>query len=182
VGFTVTPSEIRDVVLIEHDVFPDDRGFMYELFRDDAMREALKIDAPFVQDNCSRSRRNVLRGLHYQIRQPQGKLVHVLSGRIFDVVVDLRRSSATFGRWAGRHMSAEPRQSLWVPAGFAHGFLALEDDTTIIYKVTDYWAPQFERAILWNDPELGIDWPAVAPIVSERDSAGARFRDAELFD
>ncbi len=146
------------------------------------MRE-IGIDAHFVQDNHSRSQRNVLRGLHYQIGQPQGKLVRVVSGTVFDVAVDLRRGSPSFGKWVGAELSAENKRLIWLPPGMAHGFVALSDSADFLYKATDYYAPQFERTILWNDPDLGIAWPlAGEPILSAKDAAGLPFREAEVFE
>lgn len=177
-----TPTELPEVLLIEPRVFGDDRGFFFESWnaRDFA---AAGIAEPFVQDNHSRSARGVLRGLHYQIRQPQGKLVRVLSGEIFDVAVDLRRSSPRFGQWTGVSLTAASHQSLWVPAGFAHGFCVISEFAEVLYKTTDFYAPEFERAVLWNDPDIGITWPlAGTPLLSGKDQQASRLRDAELFD
>lgn len=183
----VIPTEIPDVREIVPKVFGDARGFFLETWNEAAFRAA-GIDARFVQDNWSRSRRGILRGLHYQIQQTQGKLVRVARGSVFDVAVDMRRSSPTFGRWVGRVLSEENRRALWIPTGFAHGFLALEDDTDFVYKCTDLWAPPHERTVAWNDADLGIAWPldlvggAASVLVSDKDRNGAAaFRSAEAF-
>ena len=178
----VQATQIAGALIVEPTVFGDDRGFFLESFNERAMRE-IGIDAHFVQDNHSRSQRNVLRGLHYQIHQPQGKLVRVVSGAVFDVAVDVRRNSASFGKWVGVELSAENKRFFWLPPGMAHGFMVLSDSADFLYKATDYYAPEFERTILWNDPELGIRWPlAGEPILSVKDAAGLRFRDAEVFE
>ena len=177
----VTPTAIPDVLVIEPKVFGDARGFFLESWNAQAFAGA-GIPAAFVQDNHSRSPRGVLRGLHYQIRQPQGKLVRVVAGEVFDVAVDLRRASPTFGRWVGERLSAENKRMLWIPPGFGHGFLVLSESADFLYKTTDYYAPEHERVIAWNDPDLAIKWPlAGTPTLSGRDAAGARFRDAEVF-
>lgn len=177
-----TPLSIPAVVLIEPQVFGDERGFFFESFNQARLARAIGVDAVFVQDNHSRSARHVLRGLHYQIGQPQGKLVRVVRGEIFDVVVDIRKSSPTFGKWLGEMLSAENKRQLWIPPGFAHGFLTLTDDTEVLYKTTDYYAPQSERCIAWDDPDLAIDWPCRStPILSAKDQAGIRLRGAEVF-
>jgi dTDP-4-dehydrorhamnose 3,5-epimerase len=177
----VTPTAIADVLLIEPKVFGDPRGFFLESWNAKVFAEA-GIPASFVQDNHSRSPRGVLRGLHYQVRQSQGKLVRVASGEVFDVAVDLRRASPTFGRWVGERLSAENKRMLWIPPGFAHGFLVLSESADFLYKTTDYYAPEHERVLAWNDPELGIRWPlAGTPTLSARDAAGTRLRDAEVF-
>lgn len=163
-------------------VFGDDRGFFFESFNLRLFREKTGLSPDFVQDNHSRSSKNVLRGLHYQIRQPQGKLVRVIAGQVFDVAVDLRRSSPTFGKWAGTTLSAENKRELWIPAGFAHGFLVLSDSADFVYKTTDYYAPEYERSLLWSDPDIGIDWPLQGePTLAAKDRVGARFRNAETF-
>jgi dTDP-4-dehydrorhamnose 3,5-epimerase len=178
----VTPTAIADVLLIEPKVFGDERGFFFESYNERAFAEATGIAAKFVQDNHSRSVKNTLRGLHYQTRQPQGKLVRAVAGEIFDVVVDLRRSSPTFGKWEGHRLSAENKSMLWIPAGFAHGFAVLSDYADFLYKTTDYWAPQHERTLLWNDPDLAIAWPlAGEPILAPKDKAGKRLSEAEVF-
>jgi dTDP-4-dehydrorhamnose 3,5-epimerase len=177
------PQAIPDVVLIVPKVFGDARGFFMETWRADVFARA-GIDVPFVQDNHSASSRGVLRGLHYQVEQVQGKLVRVLTGEIFDVAVDIRRGSPTFGRWVGAHLSGENKHLLWVPPGFAHGFLVLSERAEVVYKCTDYYAPQHERSILWNDPGLGIEWPLDAgqqPTLSAKDAAAARLEQAETY-
>ena len=179
----VTPTAIADVLVIEPRVFADERGFFFESFNERAFAQATGIAPRFVQDNHSRSVKNTLRGLHYQILQPQGKLVRVVAGEIFDVVVDLRRSSPTFGKWLGHRLSAENKNIVWIPAGFAHGFAVLSDYADFLYKTTDYWAPQQERTLLWNDPDLAIAWPLVGePILTAKDRAGKRLSEAEVFD
>ena len=179
----VTPTAIADVLVIEPRVFADERGFFFESYNERAFTQATGIAAKFVQDNHSRSVKNTLRGLHYQIQQPQGKLVRVVAGEIYDVVVDLRRSSLTFGKWVGHHLSAENKSMVWIPAGFAHGFAVLSDYADFLYKTTDYWAPQHERTLLWNDPDLAIAWPlAGEPILAVKDQAGKRLSEAEVFD
>lgn len=178
-----TPTAIAGVLVIEPRVFADERGFFFESYNERAFAEATGVAGKFVQDNHSRSVKNTVRGLHYQIQQPQGKLVRVVAGEIFDVVVDLRRNSPTFGQWAGRHLSAENKNMLWIPAGFAHGFAVLSDYADFLYKTTDYWAPQHERTLLWNDPDLAIAWPlAGEPILAAKDRAGRRLSEAEVFD
>lgn len=175
-------TEIPDVFLIEPQVFGDSRGFFFESYNQQSFSEKIGVDANFVQDNHSRSSKNVLRGLHYQIEQAQGKLVRVVSGEIFDVAVDIRKSSPTFGQWVGYLLSAENKQQLWVPAGFAHGFLVVSEMAEVLYKTTDYYAPQHERSILWNDPDLAIAWPLEAePILSAKDKVGQLFKEAEVY-
>jgi dTDP-4-dehydrorhamnose 3,5-epimerase len=177
-----SPTKVADVFLIEPRVFGDDRGFFFESFNAKVFQDATGVSAPFVQDNHSRSARHVLRGLHYQIQQPQGKLVRALVGTILDVAVDIRQSSATFGQWVAYELSAENRCQLWVPAGFAHGFVVLSDIAEVAYKTTDYYAPQYERSILWNDPDLAIDWQISAPpVLSGKDQAASGFKTADLF-
>ena len=179
----VTPADIPDVLVLEPDVFSDARGFFVETYNRRAFRKATGIDPKFVQDNQSFSVRNVLRGLHYQIRQPQAKLVQVVAGDVFDVVVDLRRSSRTFGKWSGMHLSGGSHRMLWIPTGFAHGFFVCSEHAIVHYKVTDYYAPQHERTILWNDHQLGIQWPLEGdPLLNEKDARGSDFRSADLFD
>jgi len=176
------PSELPDVLVIQPRVFEDERGFFLESYQKQRF-EAAGIPFDFVQDNHSFSRRGVLRGLHYQIRQPQGKLVRVISGEVFDVAVDLRRSSPTFGRWMGIHLSAQNKTMLWIPPGFAHGFYVLSGQAEVLYKATDYYAPQWERTLLWNDPALHIRWPdGLEPLVSAKDAAGLSLSQAEVFD
>ena len=178
----VTPTSMPEVLVFEPAVFGDDRGFFYESFNARAFSQVTGLPANFVQDNHSRSAKNVLRGLHYQIRQPQGKLVRVISGSIFDVVVDIRASSPFFGRWVGVALSAENRRQLWVPPGFAHGFVVTSDSAECLYKTTDYWSPEYERSILWNDPALAIEWPLTSePMLSGKDSQGKLLADADIF-
>jgi len=178
----VTPTALPEVLVFEPQVFGDARGFFFESFNRRAFRAATGLDPEFVQDNHSRSARGVLRGLHYQIRQPQGKLVRCIAGEVFDVAVDLRRFSPTFGRWAGVTLTAENKRMAWIPPGFGHGFLVLSEYAEFLYKTTDYYAPEHERSIAWNDPDIGIAWPlAGEPILSAKDKAGARLRDAEVF-
>ncbi len=175
-------TRIPGVLILEPQVFGDARGFFYESFNQRRFQELTGIAANFVQDNHSRSAQNVLRGLHYQIRQPQGKLVRVIAGEVFDVAVDLRRSSATFGQWAGVTLSAENRRQLWIPPGFAHGFVVTSEAAEFLYKTTDYWAPEHERGIRWDDPAIGIEWPlTTAPLVSAKDAAASLLTDAEVF-
>ena len=177
-----TRLAIPDVVLIEPKVFGDARGFFFESFNQRAFDEATGTSYQFVQDNHSRSAKNVLRGLHYQIQQPQGKLVRVVQGEVFDVAVDLRKRSKTFGQWVGEILSAENKRQLWIPEGFAHGFVVLSDTAEFLYKTTDYYAPAHERCILWNDETLAIHWPAgIQPILSAKDAQGKAFVDAEVF-
>ncbi len=178
----VTPTAIPEVLLIDPQVFGDDRGFFFESFNERKFAELTGVAAKFVQDNHSKSARNVLRGLHYQIKQPQGKLVRVIAGAIFDVVVDMRRSSPFFGRWVGEELSAENGRQIWVPPGFAHGFVVISETAECLYKTTDYWAPEYERSLIWNDPELAIDWPLTGePMLSGKDSLGVTLANAESF-
>ena len=177
-----TPLAITDVLLFEPRVFGDERGFFFESFNQRVFEDIVGKSVLFVQDNHSRSARNVLRGLHYQINQPQGKLLRVVAGEVFDVAVDLRRSSPTCGRWASATLSAENKRQLWIPEGFAHGFLVLSNEAEVLYKTTDYWAPEHERCIAWNDPALSIEWPIQGdPILSGKDRQGAVLQSAELF-
>lgn len=177
-----TPTSLPEVLVFEPTVFGDDRGFFYESFNARQFTQMTGVSANFVQDNHSRSAKNVLRGLHYQIRQPQGKLVRVISGAIFDVVVDIRASSPFFGRWIGVELSAENRRQLWVPPGFAHGFVVTSEHAECLYKTTDYWSPEHERSIVWNDPALAIEWPlAGEPMLSGKDSQGKLLADADVF-
>ena len=179
----VRPTAIPDVLVVEPRVFGDDRGFFFESFNERQFEAAVGAPVRFVQDNHSLSARGVLRGLHYQLPHPQGKLVRVVRGEVFDVAVDLRRAAPTFGRWVGERLSAENKRQLWIPEGFAHGFVVLSDEAEFLYKTTDYWYPEAERCIRWDDPELAIAWPdGVAPIVSAKDAAGKRFRDAVVFE
>ena len=179
----VIDTAIADVKIIDPKVFGDSRGFFYESFNRRQFREATGIDLEFVQDNHSKSGRGVLRGLHYQHQQPQGKLVRVVSGEVFDVAVDIRRSSPTFGQWVGDVLSADNCRQLWVPIGFAHGFLVLSESAEFLYKTTDYWAPEYERTIQWDDADLAIDWPleGLEPRLSEKDQQGTPFAEADLF-
>jgi dTDP-4-dehydrorhamnose 3,5-epimerase len=180
----IKPTEIPDVMIIEPRVFRDERGFNLETYQAKRYAEA-GIPDKFVQDNHSGSRQRTLRGLHYQIRQPQGKLVQAIAGEIFDVVVDLRRSSPTFGRWQGANLSAQNKLQLWVPAGFAHGFYVVSEWAELIYKTTDYYAPEWERTLLWNDPDVGIDWQIpfdTQLIISPKDKLGKPLKEAEVFD
>lgn len=175
-----TPTRIPDVLLIEPKVFGDDRGFFFESFNRRAFHEATGLNVDFVQDNHSKSARNVLRGLHYQLAQPQGKLVRVTQGEVFDVAVDIRKGSPTYGQWVGEILSAENKKQLWIPAGLAHGFVVLSETAEFLYKTTDYYAPLHERCIAWNDPDLAIAWPIEGPpLLSAKDAAGAAFREAE---
>ncbi|WP_268799486.1 dTDP-4-dehydrorhamnose 3,5-epimerase [Pseudomonas huanghezhanensis] len=177
-----TALAIPDVVLFEPKVFGDERGFFYESFNQKVFEEAVGRPVQFVQDNHSKSAKGVLRGLHYQISQAQGKLVRVTQGEVFDVAVDLRKSSATFGKWVGVHLSANNRSQLWIPEGFAHGFVVLSETAEFLYKTTDYWAPEFERSLAWNDPAVSIDWPfAEQPILSAKDAVAVNLADAEVF-
>lgn len=177
----VVNTSLRDVWLLKPKVFNDSRGFFFETYNEKVLA-GLGIHYRFVQDNHSRSHKNVLRGLHYQIRQPQGKLVRVVCGEVFDVSVDLRRDSPTFGKWTGQILSAENKHVLWIPPGLAHGFLVLSEWAEFEYKVTDFYAPEHERTILWNDPDLGIEWPLSGPPeLSAKDAPGCAFREAEVY-
>lgn len=179
----VVPCNIPDVLVIEPKVFGDDRGFFLESFNQKRFNDAVGQQLSFVQDNHSRSSKGVLRGLHYQIQHPQGKLVRVVSGEIFDVVVDIRRSSPTFGHWVGEVLTASCKKQLWVPAGFAHGFLVLSESAEVLYKATDYYYPEHERSIAWNDPTLNIKWPLDgAPILSAKDANGCAFIQAQVYE
>lgn len=178
----IQTTDIPDVLIIEPKVFGDDRGFFYESFNERTFQELTGVTTTFVQDNHSKSAKNVLRGLHYQIQQPQGKLVRVVAGEVFDVAVDIRKSSPTFGRWVGVVLSAENKRQMWVPPGFAHGFVVTSDSAEFLYKTTDYWAPEFERSIFWNDPAIGIKWPIEgSPLLSGKDQIAALLGDAEVF-
>ena len=178
----VIRTAISDVLIVEPEIFTDARGFFYESFHKTAM-QAVGINGDFVQDNHSRSIRNVLRGLHYQTKQPQGKLVRAVVGEIFDVAVDIRRHSPTLGKWVGMNLSAENKRMAWIPPGFAHGFLVLSEHAEVLYKTTDYWAPQSERTIVWNDRDLAIAWPTgEEPHLSAKDKSGAAFNEAEIFE
>lgn len=178
----VIPTAIPDVLIIEPKVFGDERGFFFESFNARTFRKLTGLEPPIVQDNHSRSVKNVLRGLHYQIKQPQGKLVRVVAGEVFDVAVDIRKSSPTFGKWVGQVLSAENKRQLWIPIGFAHGFLVLSSYAEVLYKTTDYYGPEYERCIAWNDPDLAVRWPVDGiPILSAKDAKGEAFKHAELF-
>lgn len=181
-AINVTATALPDVKIIEPKVFGDERGFFYESFNARDFASETGASAEFVQDNHSRSVRGVLRGLHYQIQHPQGKLVRVVSGEVFDVVVDIRRSSPSFGKWVGVYLSADNKRQLWVPPGFAHGFCVTSESAEFLYKTTDYWFPEFERSLLWNDPALGIEWPLDGPPqVAAKDAAGRPLAEAEVF-
>jgi len=178
----VIPTTLPEVLVIEPKVFGDTRGFFFESYNRRAFAEATGIDVDFVQDNHSRSAKNVLRGLHYQIEQAQGKLVRVVAGEVFDVAVDIRKSSPNFGKWVAVNLSADNRRVMWVPPGFAHGFLVMSEAAEFLYKTTDYYAPQHERCIAWNDPDIAIDWPlAGAPTLSTKDQVGQSLRAAEVY-
>jgi dTDP-4-dehydrorhamnose 3,5-epimerase len=179
-----SPTSIADIILIEPHVYGDERGFFLETYQAKRFKEA-GISALFVQDNHSGSRQGTLRGLHFQIRQPQGKLIRVIQGEVYDVAVDLRRSSPTFGQWEGTYLSAENRLQIWIPGGFAHGFYVISPWAELVYKVTDFYAPEWERTLLWNDGEIDIQWPLLNdqnPILSSRDAMGLPFSDVETFD
>jgi len=178
------PTQVPDVLLIEPKIFSDERGFFMETYQTQTFALAGLV-TPFVQDNHSRSCQGTLRGLHYQIRQAQGKLIRVVAGEIFDVAVDMRRSSPTFGKWVGLFISDRNKLQMWIPPGFAHGFLVMSDWADVVYKATDYYAPQWERTILWNDPDMGIEWPILEgklPILSYKDAQGKRLSEAEVFE
>ncbi|MHB8919763.1 MAG: dTDP-4-dehydrorhamnose 3,5-epimerase [Halothiobacillus sp.] len=177
----VIQTAIPDVLILEPKVFGDARGFFMESYNQRTFHSLTGLDVDFVQDNHSRSSRGILRGLHYQLQQPQGKLVRVVQGAVFDVAVDIRQSSATFGQWVGVELTADNHRQLWVPAGFAHGFLVLSDTADFLYKTTDYYAPEFERCIIWNDAQLSIEWPlsGLNPILSQKDQVGKSFAEAE---
>lgn len=178
----ITPLAISDIMLLEPTVFGDERGFFFESFNQRQFETAIGKKVQFVQDNHSRSAKNVLRGLHYQIQQPQGKLVRVIKGEVFDVAVDIRQSSPTFCQWVGEILSAENKKQLWIPEGFAHGFITLSETAEFLYKTTDYWAPEFERCIRWDDNDIAITWPIKAtPLVSSKDSMGSNLINAEIF-
>ncbi|MXN77565.1 dTDP-4-dehydrorhamnose 3,5-epimerase [Burkholderia sp. 4701] len=182
-GIEVTATSLPDVKVIEPKVFGDARGYFFESFNARDFASQVQAGVEFVQDNQSRSARGVLRGLHYQLRHPQGKLVRVLEGEIFDVAVDLRKRSPTFGQWTGVRLSAENTRQLWVPAGFAHGFVVLSESAQVFYKTTDFWHPEHERSIVWNDPDIGIEWPIdFEPVLAAKDAAGQRLADAECYE
>lgn len=179
----ISRTALPEVIVIEPTVYGDQRGYFYESYNERRFHELAGAAPRFVQDNHSCSSKNVLRGLHYQIRQPQGKLVRVTAGEVFDVAVDIRKSSPRFGRWVGIMLSAENKRQMWIPEGFAHGFLVTSDAAEFLYKTTDYWAPEHERCIAWNDADIGIDWPLdAAPVVSAKDAQGCRLKEAEAFE
>lgn len=180
----VVETSLPGVLIVEPKVFGDARGFFFESWNERAFAQATGVDLRFVQDNHSRSARGVLRGLHYQIRQPQGKLVRVVRGAVFDVAVDLRRSSPAFGRWVGVELSEDNHRELWVPPGFGHGFVVVSEMAEVLYKTTDYWAPQHERSLLWDDPQVGVAWPldGIEPLLSAKDAAGLPLARCEVFD
>lgn len=181
--YTITPTNFPEVLILEPRVFGDDRGFFYESFNQKNFESATGLDVTFVQDNHSRSSKGVLRGLHYQIQHSQGKLVRVTQGSVFDVVVDLRRSSPDFGKWMGIELSESNKRQLWIPPGFAHGFLVTSDTAEFLYKTTDYWFPEHERSLIWNDPEVGIDWPLDgSPVLAGKDAIAPTLREADLFN
>ena len=178
----IIPTTIPDVMIIEPRIFFDSRGFFYESFNQKKFTEETKVKINFVQDNHSKSLKNVLRGLHYQIQQPQGKLVRAVVGEVLDIAVDIRESSPTFGQWVCCILSAESKRMFWIPEGFAHGLVVLSDEAEFLYKTTDYYAPQYEKSILWNDPDIGIDWQLTGqPILSKKDQTGVLLKDAEVF-
>jgi len=180
--YTVTPTSLPEVLILEPKVFGDTRGFFFESFNARDFAKCTGLDVQFVQDNHSKSAKGVLRGLHYQIQHPQGKLVRVTQGEVFDVAVDLRRSSPTFGKWEGVVLSAENKRQLWVPPGFAHGFLVTSDSAEFLYKTTDYYHPEFERSLLWRDPTVGIQWPIDGePLLAAKDKAATTLENAEIF-
>jgi dTDP-4-dehydrorhamnose 3,5-epimerase len=184
-AYTVTPTRLAEVLILQPQVFGDARGFFYESFNARDFASATGLQVEFVQDNHSMSLQGVLRGLHYQIKHAQGKLVRVVRGEVFDIAVDLRKKSSTFGQWAACHLSADNAKQIWIPPGFAHGFLVLSESAEFLYKTTDYWYPEHERTLLWNDPSLGIDWPLPqtlkAPLLAAKDTAGLPLSEAETF-
>lgn len=178
----IIQTDIPDVLVVEPTVYGDDRGFFFESFNQKLWQEKTGLNNSFVQHNHSRSAKGVLRGLHYQIRQPQGKLVRVIAGEVYDVAVDVRKSSPTFGKWVGDYLSADNKRELWIPEGFAHGFVVLSDMAEFLYITTDFYAPEYERCIIWNDPDINVDWPIdFAPLLSEKDVKGGLLKDAELY-
>ena len=181
--FNIVATELEDVKILEPKVYGDARGFFFESFNAKDFQSALGTEVDFVQDNHSKSARGVLRGLHYQIKHPQGKLVRVVAGEVFDVAVDIRRNSPSFGRWMGAHLSAENHRQIWIPPGFAHGFLVLSESAEFLYKTTDYWYPEHERNLIWNDPQINIKWPStIKPVLSAKDEIAPSLGTAELFD
>lgn len=182
-AYTVTQTEIADLLVLEPKVFGDSRGLFFESFNQEDFNGATGLNVNFVQDNHSRSVKGVLRGLHYQLQQPQGKLVRVVSGAVYDVAVDIRKSSVTFGRWVGVELTETNHKQFWVPPGFAHGFLVLSETADFLYKTTEYYAPEFERSIAWNDPAIGIQWPSgTNPILSPKDQVASELNSAEIFE
>ncbi len=180
--YTVTPTALPEVLVLEPKVFGDSRGFFFESFNAQDFANATGLDVSFVQDNHSRSAQGVLRGLHFQLQQAQGKLIRVVRGSVFDVAVDIRKSSPTFGQWVGYELSEDNHRQVWIPPGFAHGFVVLSSSADFLYKTTDYYAPQYERCIAWNDPQIGIEWPAnISPLLSAKDAAGLSLSAAEVF-
>lgn len=180
--YTVTRTDLPEILILEPKIFGDDRGFFFESYNQRDFQQATGLDVTFVQDNHSKSAKGVLRGLHYQIQHPQGKLVRVTQGLVFDVAVDLRRSSPNFGKWVGVQLSAENKRQLWIPAGFAHGFIVMSESADFLYKTTDYWFPEYERSLLWCDPTIGIHWPIEGdPKLTVKDAAGILFKKAEVF-
>lgn len=180
--YNVTPTAIPEVLVLEPKVFGDSRGFFFESFNAQDFANATGLNVSFVQDNHSRSAQGVLRGLHYQMQQAQGKLIRVVRGSVFDVAVDIRKSSPTFGQWVGYELSEDNHRQVWIPPGFAHGFVVLSNSADFLYKTTDYYAPQYERCIAWNDPQIGIEWPAnISPLLSAKDAAGLSLAAAEVF-
>ena len=178
----ITQTDISDVLVVEPQVFSDDRGFFFESFNKAKWQQDTGLNLTFVQDNHSRSAKGILRGIHYQIQQPQGKLVRVVAGEVFDVAVDLRKKSPTFGQWVGEHLSAENFKQIWIPEGFGHAFVVLSEYAEFLYRTTDFWAPEYERCILWNDPELNISWPIdFSPTLSEKDGKGLLLKDADTY-
>lgn len=181
-SYKVTPTAISDLLILEPKVFGDSRGFFFESFNAKNFAQATGLNVNFVQDNHSRSSKGVLRGLHYQVQQTQGKLVHVTQGAVFDVAVDIRKSSPTFGKWVGCELSDSNHRQLWIPPGFAHGFMVLSESADFLYKTTDYYAPAQERCIAWNDPSIGINWPeGITPLLSAKDQQGIALAEAEIF-
>ena len=181
--FNIVATELEDVKILEPKVYGDARGFFFESCNAKDFQSALGTEVDFVQDNHSKSARGVLRGLHYQIKHPQGKLVRVVAGEVFDVAVDIRRNSPSFGRWMGAHLSAENHRQIWIPPGFAHGFLVLSESAEFLYKTTDYWYPEHERSLIWNDPQINIKWPStIKPVLSAKDEIAPSLGTAELFD
>ena len=178
----VIKTALDEVLILEPTIFGDKRGFFQESYNKKVFDEVIGINISFVQDNHSRSKKNILRGLHYQIQQPQGKLVRVVQGRVFDVAVDLRKSSANFGQWVGVELSEDNHRQMWIPPGFAHGFLVLSEQADFLYKTTDYYAPEYECSICWNDPTIGINWPECTPILSSKDEQAVSFANAKVFE